>query len=186
VSAEPAIRRVDGSDVLGRLRRDVLDVHSRAHRRSSRSPRQREFVNRTLPRHTARDAFAFWGAFDESERLRGFAYGYTGAAGQWWHDVVSAALDEPARRLWLGAPCFELCELAVHPRLQGRGLGGVLHDALLAERTEGRALLTARADDERVHRFYSSRGWSIVLPKLSFGPGYPPYSLFGRRLPPGR
>ena len=172
--------------MLGALSRDVLDVHSRAHGRSPRSPRQREFAGATLPRHAAREAFAFWGAFDPTERLRGFGYGYTGAPGQWWHDRVADAFDEAAQRLWFAGPCFELCELAVHPHFQGRGLGGRLHDALLAERKEPRALLTARADDERVRRFYSKHGWRVVLPELSFGPGYPPYAVLGRELGPDR
>ncbi|NUR92322.1 MAG: hypothetical protein HOY71_50320, partial [Nonomuraea sp.] len=44
--------------------------------------------------------------FDPRTRIVAFAYGFHGAAGQWWHDVVFRALDERAGRgaaeMWMG------------------------------------------------------------------------------------
>jgi GNAT superfamily N-acetyltransferase len=55
----------------------------------------------------------------------GFAYGFPGRAGQWWHDVVMAALrrhDAAAAQRWFATP-FEIAEVHVHPDWQGGGVG---------------------------------------------------------------
>ena len=76
--------------------------------------------------HTRRPAFravaALGGGPGEAGELLGFGYGYATAPGQWWHDQVRSALDEPARRHWLG-DCFEVVELHVKPSAQGHGIG---------------------------------------------------------------
>jgi hypothetical protein len=54
-----------------------------------------------VPRHLERAGFRFVAEHDASGRLAGIAYGYRGAAGQWWHDLVSGAMDEAARVRWL-------------------------------------------------------------------------------------
>jgi hypothetical protein len=65
-----------------------------------------------VPRHLERDGFRFVAEQDEPGRLAGIAYGYEGAAGQWWHDLVSAAMDEATRTRWLLPGHFEFVELA--------------------------------------------------------------------------
>jgi ribosomal protein S18 acetylase RimI-like enzyme len=70
--------------------------------------------------------------------LLGVAYGYSGAPDQWWQQQVSQGLhrvgvprEEIAR---LMSSYFELTELHIHPRAQGRGLGEALARRLLADR----------------------------------------------------
>ena len=63
------------------------------------------------------------GAADDRRALIGFAYGFHGLAGQWWHDVVTDSLaarrgSEAAGR-WLG-DSFEFAEVHVHPDHQAR------------------------------------------------------------------
>lgn len=99
--------------------------------------------------------------------LLGFAWGYTGERGQWWADMVHAAIETDADG-WVGGH-FEVVELAVSPEHQGRGLGGALFDALLVDLDHDRALLQTDADPRGPgHRLYLRRGWA-VLGELSPG-----------------
>lgn len=94
----------------------------------------------------------------EHGRLIGFAWGYTGERGQYWSDFITqeigAAIDG-----WVGGH-FEFVELAVLPDARGRGVGGRLHDALLAGLEHTRALLaTSSSPDDPAVSLYLSRGW---------------------------
>ena len=61
----------------------------------------------------------------DNDGLVGFAYGYFGAAGQWWHDAVYDEMDRQQRTTWL-ANAFEIAELHVLPAWQGQGIGRAL------------------------------------------------------------
>jgi len=135
-----------------------------------------------VPRHVERDGFRFVAEQDEAGRLAGIAYGYEGAAGQWWHDLVSAAMDDTARTRWLRPGHFEFVELAVRPDLRRRGLGGRLHDALLGGLDAPTAVLSTEVDNEAAIALYSGRGWEVIVPELDFGPDFPPFLVMGREL----
>jgi ribosomal protein S18 acetylase RimI-like enzyme len=117
------------------------------------------------------------GAFADG-RLAGFAYGYHGAAGQWWYERVAAGLDRADRSRWLVDGYFELVELAVDPDFQGRGLGGRLHDELL-DPERGPALLSTQVDNATARRLYFGRGWELVVPELRFARAGELYSVLG-------
>jgi ribosomal protein S18 acetylase RimI-like enzyme len=135
-----------------------------------------------LERHAARDGFTFLAARDNGV-LAGFTYGYRGGPGEWWHDLVWAAMGEEERARWLAPGHFEYVELHVRPDRQGRGLGGRLHDALLARQTvSSTAVLSTQVDNERALRLYRGRGWRVVVPRLDFGSGRL-FSILGRDLP---
>ena len=72
-------------------------------------------------RHAARDGFR-WAQARRDGRLVGFAYGYPGAAGQWWTDTAAEALASDVAARWLGGH-FELGSIGVLPDHRGRGLG---------------------------------------------------------------
>jgi len=135
-----------------------------------------------VPRHLERDGFRFVAEHDEAGRLAGIAYGYEGAAGQWWHDLVSAAMDDSARTRWLAAGHFEFVELAVRPDLRRRGLGGGLHDALLSSLRAPTAVLSTEVDNEPAIALYRGRGWEVVVPEVHFGPELPPFVVMGKEL----
>lgn len=95
----------------------------------------------------------------ESERLVGFAWGYTGERGQYWSDTITRQLGSKVDG-WVGGH-FEFVELAVLPEARRRGVGGRLHDALLSGLPHTRALLSTSDDpDDPAVRLYTSRGWT--------------------------
>lgn len=114
----------------------------------------------TLERHTGRTGFDLLAARDDSGRIVGFAYGYTGAYGQWWTDLVARHLDDATRATWLDPPHFEVVELHVDPGAQRTGIGTALLDALLARQTHDRAVLATDPRSPSAPPFYRRHGWT--------------------------
>jgi ribosomal protein S18 acetylase RimI-like enzyme len=144
----------------------------------------RRRVDEILPRHAERDGFRAVIERTPTGGLAGFAYGYRGGPGQWWHDLVAAALGSREAERWLRPGHFEFVELHVRPDLWGRGIGGRLHDALLA-REPGPAVLSTQRDNDRALGLYRRRGWSVIVPDIDFGAGYPPFCVLGKVLDGG-
>lgn len=174
MNPEVRLKRLAPDEVLGPYLGGISSVWTGAD-----EPRLREI----LPRHAEREAFRFLGAESEDGRLAGFSYGFVGAPGQWWHDLVSKEMDNRARRRWLPAGHFELTELHVHPDFRRRGVGGRLHDALLDGLASPTAVLTTQTDNEAALTLYEGRGWEVVVPELLF-PANPnrPFCVMGRDL----
>ena len=103
-------------------------------------------LDEIIPRHMSRDGFRFVAEEDERGRLAGIAYGYLGAPGQWWHDIVAREMTEEQRERWLGRGHFEFVELAVRPDLRRRGLGARLHDELLRPHAGRPAVLSTQVE----------------------------------------
>ncbi len=132
-----------------------------------------------LSRHTRRQGFRLVAAVEGQDGpLLGFAYGYTSAPGQWWHDLVARAMDPALAAEWLG-DAFEFVELAVAPQAQGRGLGGRLHDALLAGLPHQRAVLSTMQAETVALRLYRRRGWVVLLEGFRFPNVARPYLVLG-------
>jgi ribosomal protein S18 acetylase RimI-like enzyme len=122
--------------------------------------------------------------------LLGVAYGYPGAAGQWWQQQVVLGLqrrglppDEIAR---LMNSYFELTELHIHPRAQGRGLGEALARRLLVGRAEKNVLLsTPEINDEpnRAWRLYRRLGFTDIIRDYHFAGDPRAFAILGRALP---
>src|SRR6201997_879500 len=107
--------------------------------------------------------------------LLGVAYGYPGAPGQWWQQQVVLGLQRgglsPDEIDRLMNSYFELTELHIHPRAQGRGLGEALARRLLAGRDEHNVLLsTPETKDEpnRAWRLYRRLGVTDIVPRYPF------------------
>ncbi|MFI6516663.1 GNAT family N-acetyltransferase [Spirillospora sp. NPDC050679] len=187
---EPRLREIDRRAFLRRLR-PVLEVYAAA---------MRPPADQLPGRHTIMDRHASYPGFRAlvAERrgalpglppaVRGFAYGFHGERGQWWHDVVHGALvrlgGEEHAAEWLDDP-FEVAELHVHPEAQGRGLGRALLTGLCAGRPERTVVLSTlhAADDTPARRLYRSVGMVDLLTDFEFPGGGPRYAVMGGRLP---
>jgi ribosomal protein S18 acetylase RimI-like enzyme len=152
-----------------RLRREIPEVWIGA---------TEERLREILPRHAGRDGFRFFAARD-GKRLVGIAYGYLGAPGQWWHDIVSKAMTREQRRRWIAPGHFEVVELHVHPEYRRRGIGARLHDTLLARLESRTAVLSTQTDNRPALGLYQGRGWQIIVPSLRFAPAGEEYAILG-------
>ncbi|MGP7996313.1 MAG: GNAT family N-acetyltransferase [Streptosporangiaceae bacterium] len=115
-----------------------------------------------------------------------FSYGFHGADGQWWHDLVRSALTrmggyDLAQR-WLG-DSFEVAEVHVHPDYQGRGIGRRMVPALLHRRLERTALLSTQDADSPARRLYRGLGFGDLITGYRFPGTDPPYAVMGAVLP---
>jgi ribosomal protein S18 acetylase RimI-like enzyme len=139
-----------------------------------------DWARERLPRHAARDGFIFLVAREGTE-LAGFGYGYTGAYGQWWTDVVARSLTAAQRAEWLDVPHFEVVELHVQPSRQRAGIGSRLLAQLLTRQPHDRAVLSTQTGSRKARGFYAKNGWT-ELADVDFGAGYPPYLVLGKHL----
>ena len=102
-------------------------------------------------------------------RLVGFAYGYTGAHGQWWTDSAAKMLQEAVADDWLGGH-FEVVSVGVDETARGSGVGKELLTALTDGIRHTRWVLMASADpDDPARHLYRSTGWAVIGPGLSDG-----------------
>jgi len=124
-----------------------------------------------------------WGG---QRALIGFAYGFHGSSGQWWHDVVRQSLaarqGSEAAYHWLD-DSFEFAEVHVRPVHQGRGTGRAMMHALAGGRPERTAVLSTPDGQTRARRLYHSLGFADLLPRFSFPGAGPPYAIMGAVLP---
>ncbi|MBN6057851.1 GNAT family N-acetyltransferase [Nonomuraea sp. RK-328] len=119
-------------------------------------------------------------------KVVGFAYGFHGAPGQWWHDVVHRALEDRSgfrvADAWLG-DAFELAEIHVHPDYQGKGIGRAMIATLCAGRRERSAVLSTHDRPTAARHLYRSMGFTDLLSRFVFPGGYEEYAIAGRPLP---
>ncbi|TXK43947.1 GNAT family N-acetyltransferase [Nonomuraea sp. C10] len=130
--------------------------------------------------------FAEWRDAPEGPKIVGFAYGFRGAPGQWWHDVVHRALADQsgadAADAWLGH-AFELAEIHVHPDFQRKGIGRAMITTLCAGRAERTAVLSTHDRPTIARHLYASMGFMDLLSRFVFPGGFEEYAIVGRRLP---
>jgi ribosomal protein S18 acetylase RimI-like enzyme len=122
--------------------------------------------------------------------LLGVAYGYCGAPDQWWQQQVVAGLQrvgaDRTRIDALMTSYFELTELHIHPRAQGRGLGEALTRRLLANRAEAHVLLSTpeiNGETNRAWRLYRRLGFTDIIRGYHFAGDPRAFAILGRTLP---
>ena len=143
-----------------------------------------------MERHAGYAAFravaAIMSADGAAPALVGFAYGFHGAGGQWWHEVVSRAaagiLGVRAAEDWFG-DSMEIAEVHVLPGHQGRGTGLAMMLRLTAGRPERAAVLSTMDSDTRARRLYHGLGFTDLLTGFAFPGTDLPYAIMGAPLP---
>jgi ribosomal protein S18 acetylase RimI-like enzyme len=184
--------RVLGPREFRAVIRALVGVYAAAMNPPDRTLSGREAI---MDRHAASPGFRGLTAHVDG-RLAGFTYGFHGESGQWWHDMVAAALatrsgagisateyaanDTP--RAWLD-DSFEIAELHVMPPWQGKGIGRSLLLSLAAERPERTAVLSTADAPTRARRLYHGLGFTDLLTDFRFSGSEPPYAVMGALLP---
>jgi ribosomal protein S18 acetylase RimI-like enzyme len=122
--------------------------------------------------------------------LLGVAYGYPGAPGQWWQQQVVLGMQRgglpPQEIAQLMNSYFELTELHIHPRAQGRGIGEALARRLLAGRCERNVLLStpeSNGEANRAWRLYRRLGFNDIIRRYHFAGDPRAFAILGRPLP---
>lgn len=122
--------------------------------------------------------------------MLGVAYGYCGAPDQWWQQQVVAGLHrvgaDSTRIAELMTSYFELTELHIAPRAQGRGLGEALARRLLAGRGESQVLLSTpeiNGEANRAWRLYRRLGFHDIIRGYHFAGDPRAFAILGRSLP---
>jgi GNAT superfamily N-acetyltransferase len=111
----------------------------------------------------------------------GFAYGYATQPDTWWHEQVSEHMPAEMAAEWL-VNSFEFVELAVLPEHQGRGIGGRLHDALLAGLPQRRAILSTPQQQTNALHLYQKRGWINLIENFLFPGVTLEYRIMGKKM----
>jgi ribosomal protein S18 acetylase RimI-like enzyme len=136
--------------------------------------------------HMLRTGWRCAAALDSDDHLVGVAYGYRGAAGQWWHEQVRRGIIEQAGTEtadhWLD-DYFELTEVHVRPTNQGRGIGEELLRRLLTDVRSAKVLLSTPEGPSRAWRLYYRMGFTDVLRHYRFTGDPRPFGVLGRMLP---
>ena len=147
--------------------------------------------------HTGRRGWKAVAALDVSagtdgttDPMLGVAYGYCGAPDQWWQQQVVAGLRRTgagnAHITELMDSYFELTEVHIHPRAQGRGLGEALVRRLLENRKERQVLLSTpeiSGEANRAWRLYRRLGFIDIIRGYRFAGDPRTFAILGRSLP---
>lgn len=179
------IRELSQADFIGELDSFVA-IYTAAMR-----PDPAEVLGRRhiMQRHAGNPGFRALAALaGPAGPVVGFAYGFHGAPGQWWHDTVrsgiTAADGQRSAAAWM-ADTMEIAEVHVHPEHQHRGTGRGMLLALTAGRAERTAVLSTRDTESTARRLYRGLGFADLLTDYIFPGGGPPYAVMGAVLPLG-
>lgn len=121
----------------------------------------------------------------DGAQIVGFVYGYALPAGTHWWDGLT---PEPADGFTTedGTRTFALAEIEVRRAWQGKGIGRVLNDTILAQRYEQRATLATGPQADAARVIYERWGWRPVG-KIPGKPGssyFSEYTLYALPLRP--
>ncbi|MGH3669582.1 MAG: GNAT family N-acetyltransferase, partial [Pseudonocardiaceae bacterium] len=117
------------------------------------------------------------------DEMVGFAFGYSLQPERGWWDGLSPEPPEGFTKE-TGSRTVVLAEIEVRRAWQGRGIGRVVHDAFLSQRTEERATLASNPKATDTHALYERWRWQKmgIVPDQP-GAYYREYVLFVLRLP---
>jgi len=155
---------------------DAASIYGEAMRRPPELVVQRREI---MTSHVLRPGFVGVLARDDDE-LVGFGYGYRGRPGDWWHDVVAAALGRRTAREWL-TESFELAELHVRPSHHGRGIGRNVLETVLSAAGGVTVVLSTHDRESPARHLYRSVGFVDLLTGFVFPGSSEVYVVMGKR-----
>lgn len=132
---------------------DALRIYARVW--PDRDP---EVARETFTRYAGYPDFSGFVAFVGDEPA-GVGYGARSFPGVPWHDLVAPRLGADRHEF---QDAFRIVELAVVEEHQGKGIGGHLHDRLLATQPCQRALISTNVTNQRARGIYERRGWTYL------------------------
>ena len=118
-------------------------------------------INERLKKHLTYKGFKGLIIPCEQGSVKGFAYGYTSLAGQYYHDLLAEELNTVEYQRWL-KDCFEFVELAVHPSYRSQGYARLLATKLLESVENKTVILTTQLDNQPARSLYKSLGWKDI------------------------
>jgi ribosomal protein S18 acetylase RimI-like enzyme len=124
--------------------------------------------------HMSRQGYMGFAAVADDVTV-GFAFGSDSLAGQWWHEKVLLNLDEECDDVLQDA--WVLTQLNVLQAYRNAGIGGLLHDALIAAQTRTHLLLSTPVSNHAAQRFYQRRGWRTLHAGFCFSKGMEPFMI---------
>jgi len=145
---------------------------------SEYAPGHVDFHRHFFVEHTQRPQFMGLIAEVESQ-IVGVSFGSRCVPGQWWYDNVAAQVGTAHPAL---QNAFELTQLNVLAAYRNAGIGGLLHDTLLARQANPQALLSTQVANRGAQRFYKGRGWQILHPGFAFSKHDEPYAILHKVL----
>ncbi len=120
-------------------------------------------LRRQITGHTRHDQFTLVTAHSADGRAPiGFGYGFRCSPAYWLGPTLLATISSPVTTV---CELAGVCELAVYPAWQGRGVGSTIHHALLdALATNWASLLAMPGDDRPERRLYRRLGYQYAGP----------------------
>lgn len=173
MSGTETLHVLDAAEFAPYVDRAVVVYGAAMHRGPDLVAQRRSIING----HLDRDEFVAVTAMRGPD-LAGFGYGYGGRPGDWWHDVVSSALDRSAVKQWMDDD-FEVAELHVHPAHQGNGLGRLILQTLLERSTSRTVVLSTHDRESPARALYRSFGFTDLLRDFRFPGSTEVYAILG-------
>lgn len=138
-----------------------------------------DFLTR-LERHATYPGYHGIVAMD-GQTVVGFAYGYTSAPGQYYHELLKEALSNNNQTGWL-EDCFEFVELAVHSSVRKIGLGRRLVKRLEEHIPNQAAILTTQMNNTPARKLYEQLNWTVIQQNFKPSGSAEPYVIMGKQL----
>ncbi|MGW6919565.1 GNAT family N-acetyltransferase [Kitasatospora sp. NPDC054939] len=132
-------------------------------------------LRRQITGHTRHDHFTLVTAHPADHQPPiGFGYGFRCTPAYWLGPDLLASISNPVTTV---EHLAGLCELAVLPSWQGRGIGSTIHHALVTELgTDWASLLAMPGNNRPEQRLYRRLGYQYAGPYQP-GPNTPPLDL---------
>lgn len=173
------LERVDADGFAPLLSRAAQIYGEAMARRPEQVVQRREIMQS----HLGRPSFQAVLAYPEDgghEPLIGFGYGYRGAPGDWFHDVVARRLGAEPARAWL-SDAFELAELHLMPAFHGQGIGRAMLQTLLDVAGTQTVVLSTHDQESPARALYRACGFVDLATEFRFPGSAEVYAIMGRR-----